>query len=213
MRRDTRNRSAEAKRLADEVARSEASRQKEKHVRIEGLAAAAPPSLVQIHCLIDGYNLLHATDLIPAHGTKAVLAHSRELLLNFLTQLLSTTKASRTLVVFDGMHSPPGLPKSFHYRGLSVQFSERKESADDLLEKLLDDHPAPKQVTVISSDHRVQRAARSSGAKSIDSDAWIDEQRRLEINQKARSTSAASDKPPPPTSAGEVSAWIEFFEE
>ncbi|ADB17604.1 protein of unknown function DUF901 [Pirellula staleyi DSM 6068] len=210
MRRDSRNRAEQAKQLADQLARSVEA--KSRDVRIEGFVQAALPPLVTLHWLIDGYNLLHASDLIPPDGKAPVLARSRELLLSFLTLLLSKTKASRTLVVFDGMHSPPGLPKSFHYRGLTVQFSTRNQSADDLLEEILEQHPAPKQVTVISSDHRVQRGARSRGANYIDSDMWLVEQKRLGQQAQKEKSSLESEKPAPPASPGEVSKWLDFFE-
>ena len=55
---------------------------------------------------------------------------------------------------------PPGLPRTFEYRGITVQFAPRNRIADELIADLILAERAPRQLTVVSSDHQVQRVAR-----------------------------------------------------
>ena len=46
------------------------------------------------------------------------------------------------------------------HRGLTVRFAVRYEEADRLIEELIRADSAPRRLVVVSSDHRLQRAAR-----------------------------------------------------
>ena len=46
------------------------------------------------------------------------------------------------------------------YQGLQIRYAVHDAQADDLIEKLIQHHSAPRQLTVISDDHRIQQAAR-----------------------------------------------------
>jgi predicted RNA-binding protein with PIN domain len=81
-------------------------------------------------------------------------------------------------VVFDAIAAPPGLPREIEHHGLAVRFARRGGTADELLDELIAAEPDPRNLQVVSSDHRVQRAARQRGAQYADSEAWwIDRQR------------------------------------
>jgi predicted RNA-binding protein with PIN domain len=140
--------------------------------------------------LIDGYNLLHAAGIFPAGGPPT-LERSRVALLDYLVQALPPQELPRTKVVFDALHAPPGLPRELVHRGLAVRFARRGGSADELLEELIAAEPDPRNLLVVSSDHRVQRAARQRGAGYVDSEVW-----RQEL---ARSTAAARSAQSPAT--------------
>ena len=43
-----------------------------------------------------------------------------------------------------------------------------------MIEILIRKNPAPQKLTVVSSDHRIQLAAKRRGATHVDSDAWFD---------------------------------------
>ena len=75
--------------------------------------------------------------------------------------------------MFDAQGAPPGLPNTESYRGITVLFSKGYAEADDLLEELIASDHAPRQLLVVSSDHRLHRAARRRKATPIDSDVWI----------------------------------------
>lgn len=158
--------------------------------------------------LIDGYNLLFAAGILgPLRGKKGGES-SREALLDFLVEHLPEREVARTTIVFDAADAPPGLPRQFSHRGIAVRFAPRNTSADALLEELIVESADPRRLTVVSSDHRVQRAARQRGAKFVDSDHWHSELRR----NAARSTAAAEEsKPDHSLSPSEVAAWLREF--
>lgn len=74
---------------------------------------------------------------------------------------------------------------------------------------ILQDH-SPRQLVVVSSDHRLQRAARRRRAQSIDSERWYAEvvQRRVGRQQ---GEAAEPAKPAGPLSAAQVAHWLGRF--
>jgi predicted RNA-binding protein with PIN domain len=140
--------------------------------------------------LIDGYNLLHASGIFPSGGPPT-LERSRTALLDFLAEALPAKDVPRATVVFDAAQAPPGLPRELEHRGLKVRFARRGGSADELLEELIADEPDPRHLLVVSSDHRVQRAARQRGASFTDSEPW-----QAELAQAARSRADSGQAQP-----------------
>ncbi len=123
--------------------------------------------------LIDGYNLLNATG-IPSRGKgPGNLERARQALLNTLVESLPAEELSRTIVVFDGSESPWGVAKQQNHRGMTVMFASKDEDADTVIERLIVADSAPKRLTVVSSDHRLQRAANRRKAIAVDSDVWF----------------------------------------
>ncbi len=131
-----------------------------------------------IRFLVDGYNFLNCSGIeVKNSGAAGLtpLGAARQALLDFLVKHLTPEEAQETLVVFDA-HSPPRpLPAEFEYCGILVKFAVRYPDADSLLERLINEHTSPRKLTVISSDHRVQRAARRRRAKFVDSEKWYRE--------------------------------------
>jgi predicted RNA-binding protein with PIN domain len=157
--------------------------------------------------IIDGYNLLHVTGLF-GRG-KASLEASRQALLGFLAAAVEPEEIAATTVVFDAAAAPPGLPNRFTMRGIDVQFARGYESADELLEELIAAHPTPRKLTVVSSDHRVQRAAKKRRAQAIDSDVWY--RRAAEQLNARHQTSKPADVKPDAPSPSEVAVWVREF--
>ena len=81
---------------------------------------------------------------------------------------------------------------------------------DEVIEELLDQHRSPKSLVVVSSDHRVQRAARHRGATFIDSAEWYSE-RRAAIRESKNANSAA--KPEGSLTPDELNYWLRQFGE
>ncbi len=129
----------------------------------------APPWI-----LIDGYNLLHASGVFGSGG-RTSLESSREALLDWLGAVLSDAQRKRTTIVFDAKYAPPGLPRSTRKHDLRIRFAPRGGEADDVLEELIRDHSVPRKLIVVSSDHRLHRAARRRRATAVDSDRWVAE--------------------------------------
>ena len=124
--------------------------------------------------LIDGYNLLHVTRFQPQGCRAGELRRSREGLLAFLAKLLDPSRYASVTIVFDAHHAPRRLPSELKWRHLHVYFARDHASADEMIESLIRKNPAPKKLTVVSSDHRIQLAAKRRGATYVDSDAWFD---------------------------------------
>lgn len=163
--------------------------------------------------LIDGYNLLHATDLFGRGRGPGGFERSRMALLNFLAESLDEAQVARTTVVFDAAHAPPGLPRKYVYRDLTVWFASNYDDADALIEELIQADCAPRKLTVVSSDHRLQRAAGRRKATAVDSDRWYAETvslRKLRGQGKGQ-PDADGAKPQPPGTAAEVQRWMREF--
>jgi predicted RNA-binding protein with PIN domain len=160
--------------------------------------------------IIDGYNLLHAAGILGAGIGPGSLEHSRLALLNFLAESLLPEEIPQTTVVFDSKDAPWGAPGILEHRGIAVQFASRWPDADCLIEELIARDSAPRRLTVVSSDHRLRRAARRRRAKAVQSDLWYNElvQRRLARRQ---SESAVPERPPTPLLAEDVEYWVRQF--
>ncbi len=160
--------------------------------------------------LIDGYNLLNAAGIIGKGIGPGGLERSRLALLNFLAESLDPADVPQTTVVFDAHSPPPGLPRVVEHRGLTVRFSSGYEDADSLIEELIRTDSSPRRLTVVSSDHRLQRAARRRKAHAVDSDVWYAETiaRR---GQRRDSTPDVPARPPVPLLQEDVNYWMRQF--
>jgi predicted RNA-binding protein with PIN domain len=163
--------------------------------------------------IIDGYNLMHAANIVGRGRGPGYLERSRLALLNALVEAIDPRELSRTIVVFDAAGAPPGLPPTLHHRGLTVRFAKGYTSADELIAELIKADSAPKRLTVVSSDHQVQRAAQRRKAKAVDSDAWY---AQTATHRKQRRKPKESEKPAAPKasvtlSESDVEYWLRQF--
>ncbi len=159
--------------------------------------------------LIDGYNLLHASGILGRGVGPGGLERSRSALLNFLVESLEEQELARTTVVFDAREAPPGLPRVTQHRGLTVRFAEPNSDADELIEQLIRADSAPRKLVVVSSDHRLHRAARRRHARCVDSDEWYAEVLRKRIDRLRRKSPGLKRTEPP--SESEVEFWLRQF--
>jgi predicted RNA-binding protein with PIN domain len=159
--------------------------------------------------IIDGYNLLHASDLFGPQRGPPRLEKSRHALLEFLAGALTARQRTQTTIVFDAGGAASGLPREQRFEGITVLYASRHEDADGLIEELISCSTAPRRLTVVSSDHRVQRAARRRRAVAVDSRAWYMELlRRRRRTRTSESQRKVSNEPPP---AGETDYWLKQF--
>jgi len=145
--------------------------------------------------LIDGYNLLHASGIFGGVRGAGGFEASRRALLDEIARLLGPAAGGVT-VIFDAADAPPGLPERTVHDGIQVRFARGYDSADALIEELIDDHDAVTALTVVSSDNRVIAAARRE---------WL-----AELRENARAREAAETKPPEPGPAG-AEYWKRYF--
>ena len=173
------------------------------------LVMAAIPFLI-----IDGYNLLHAAGLSLATYKQGDLHRQRGRLLALLSGRLSTEERQRCTIVFDAVDAPPGLDSQFEHEGMAVLFAQPGHEADELIEELVAVHSAARQLTVVSSDHRLHRAARSRRASPLDSEAFLTRISRrgdpASTTERAAATGLRVADSAPPASA-DVSYWLREF--
>jgi predicted RNA-binding protein with PIN domain len=161
--------------------------------------------------LIDGYNLLNVTSIFGDAGPGTALHRTRVAFLNFLSSSFSKRERSQTTIVFDAAGAPPGLPGTMMHEGMTVHFAPRHSDADEMIEDLLETHKNPRSLTVVSSDHRVQRAARQRGATFVDSEQWYSDLKATLRSRKSANNDAA--KPTGCSTPDELAYWLKEFGE
>ncbi len=166
-----------------------------------------------MHLLIDGYNVLHAVGLLGGGVGPGGLRRAREALLGVLAASLEPKQRAATTVVFDAHHAPPDVPATVRYRGLTVRYAVGYPDADTLIEELIRRESAPKQLTVVSSDQQIRRAARRRKAVSLGAEAWYEQllARREAARKQAKPQDGPSASPPVVLSAEEVDFWVDEF--
>jgi predicted RNA-binding protein with PIN domain len=139
---------------------------------------------------IDGYNLLHALGLARRHFADGELAEARRRLLALLHARLDP--GDEVTVVFDARRRPRrAAPEEWHER-IHVVYAVQQE-ADDWIEALLARHPGAAQLHVVSSDQRIQRAARQARAQALGCQEFLDHLER----RPSRTPHAAGDDSKP----------------
>ncbi|MFM7207505.1 MAG: NYN domain-containing protein [Planctomycetaceae bacterium] len=156
--------------------------------------------------IVDGYNLLHASGVFGASRGPQGFEQSRHALLDMLVDLLGQ-KAGDTIVVFDAARAPDGLPGRLVHGGIRVWFAREYPDADSLIEELVEDDTAPAHLVVVSSDRRLQAAARRRRARAVSCEDWLAEAREA---RRARGRPSPDAKPPDPGPEG-ADFWKRYF--
>ena len=124
--------------------------------------------------LIDGYNVLHECGFISNRGGgPKMLEKARMTFLGFLAKYLNEEQRARCTVVFDS--SEKVLPNRLTIHNILVEFANEYASADELICLLIRKHHAAKLLTVVSSDHQIQKVAKTRNAKFLDSGDWFEQ--------------------------------------
>ena len=161
--------------------------------------------------LIDGYNLLHAAGLARRSYARGDLERCRRDLLRLISGQIGDEQRRRTTVVFDAKDPPPDADRHATHAEIVVLYAHENEEADDLIELIIAQHSAPKQLIVVSSDHRLHKAARRRKATPLDSDAFLDECARRVYCRRA-SRPDPDHKPDCDTSPAAVTEWLSVFD-
>jgi hypothetical protein len=158
--------------------------------------------------LLDGYNLLHAMGVVSNPLGPHGLERARGRLLGLLHGTYEDASNSVT-VVFDARDVPADLPAEVEYHGIHVTFAVEHEQADDLIEMLIRQASAPKNLTVVSDDHRIQNAARRRHCVVRGCQDYLEELDRLRHERKVKPPDA------PAKTAGltaeETERWLREF--
>lgn len=129
-----------------------------------------------MNLLIDGYNLIFQCGLQGRRAGSLALEAARNRLISELTTRLPEDQRSTTTIVFDASdRSLKHAPEEQRVNGIRVMFAVTHDDADALIEELIRTHSAPKSLTVVSSDHRLHKAALRRKSTPIDSDVWFEQ--------------------------------------
>jgi uncharacterized protein len=168
------------------------------------------------YLLIDGYNLMHAAGLARRRYGPRQLERCRLQLLRHLARHLTAGERERTTVVFDAVAAPPDLAREMKFEDMAVRFAAPGMEADDTIEELIIQHSAPRQIRVVSSDHRLQRSAEKRRGTFVDSERFIEElERRGPISSRAdQPHDVTKDRGEANRQASEsdTQAWLRIFE-
>ena len=157
--------------------------------------------------LIDGYNLLHAMGVLGGRVGPQGLAKARLSLLGLLRGALDK-EASSVTVVFDAAGAPPGAIDDQEHQDMHVRFASEHPQADDLIESMIRKSPTPKQLTVVSDDHRIQKAAQRGRCLAIGCLDFLEE---LSKKRRQRRLSASASPERTTASRKEKEDWIKEF--
>ena len=162
-----------------------------------------------IRIIIDAYNLIFQCGLQPKNLDSPLALHrTRVRLVQELSERIEESQRSEVLLVFDAKnprgHSTPDLVGL----GFKIAFACDYEDADAMVIALLQKHSQPRQLTVVSSDHRIQTAATRREATAIDADVWFDQ---MEHTGSRPALSRNSGKPKVKMSDAETQKLIDEF--
>lgn len=155
--------------------------------------------------IIDGYNLMHEAGLARATYGPGDLGRQRLELLVRLGKRLTADEQRRCTVVFDAVEAPSQTSRRFKHNDMIVVFAEPGHEADELIETLIAQHSAPRHLTVVSSDHRLQKAIQRRRGTAIDSDVFL---QRLESANRE----VGPSKPARQNDKSESEFWAEEFQ-
>ena len=159
--------------------------------------------MARLYLVIDGYNLMHAAGLGRADYRPGELERNRNRLLNQTAAVLDEQVAADAIVVFDAHLAVPRASDEdapLTRSPLTVRFSRDGRDADAEIELILETHSSPRQVLIVSSDHRLHKAAARRKATCIDSEDFLrqfDEPEPLHAIRRKRSHSAKSSATKP----------------
>ncbi len=127
-----------------------------------------------LHLIVDGYNLIRASDSLSRQESIS-LADGREALLERLAAY-KRIKQWPVTVVFDGADGPGLNYRPAQIKGIKVIFSRLGQIADQVIENLVKQKGA--QAVVVTSDRALAAACTAAGATILDS---LEFEARLEM--------------------------------
>ena len=154
--------------------------------------------------LFDGYNVYHAAiKLVPeaAHITPLMLC---QVVVEDMQRLGEGAE-----VVFDGRKGPGEWDKLEAGGVVKVIFSGCRSDADTELEKLIKKNSAPRRLTVVSSDRRVQRAGRRRRCKILSAADYLEEMLRRQERPAIRPSEPSEKRRG--VEGEQLNEWLEIF--
>jgi predicted RNA-binding protein with PIN domain len=162
---------------------------------------------VSTYYLIDGYNLLFAMGVLPSRAGPHGLEKARLGLLGLLRGAYGE-EAGQVTVIFDAAQAPPGLAPEQDTQGVHVRFAVGEKEADDVIEELIQHAAAPKHLTVVSDDHRIQQAARRRRCGVLGCADYLE---WLARHRRQRQQTPETPEKPSSTSPLDKQLWLAEF--
>ena len=163
--------------------------------------------------LIDGYNVMFAAGLMKGKLGPEGFRKVRHRFLNEVAATLDSVEAHLTTVVFDANDAPGHVPSSTRHKGITVLFAVDHDSADERIEELIARHSSPKTLTVVSSDHRIQKAATRRKARVMSADEFLTRMDSRKERKRPPATETAEPSRSEVPTAQEAAFWLEEFRE
>jgi len=165
--------------------------------------------------IIDGYNLMHAWGLARQRYGPGDLERLRERFLRQLANRLTEEERRRTTIVFDaGEEAPSNIAAKQVQDEMRIVFAQEDPDADSRIEKLIASHSAPKQIRIVSSDKRLQTAARRRKGSFVTSETFVNELEQAKNQSDPPSVSRElRAKTTGEITADEMAEWLKIFGE
>ena len=158
--------------------------------------------------LIDGYNLLHAAGFARATYGPGDMHRARQRLLALIAEHLDEESRERIEIIFDAHDPPAEVSAETRAWNMRIRYSVETGDADAMIEERIRKHSAPRQLWVVSSDHRLIDAAKRRRAKSLTSEDFLDRLFEDRIaRRRPRETSGGELK----ETSGATAEWLAFF--
>ena len=152
--------------------------------------------------VIDGHNLLHSI-YKTAGDTESV---SEVGLCRAVRRYLELT-GEKGEIIFDGS-GPPDKTGFDNLANLEVSFAGMSSDTDTVIEGKIKASSAPKSLTIVSSDRRLRKAARTRKAMSVKSEIfWAGLQKQLTRKAAVKEPSEKRHG----ISESETKQWLKFF--
>lgn len=167
--------------------------------------------------IIDGYNLMHSVGYARERYGQGGLERSRNRLLRFLVNRLELGERRRTTIVFDARTIPFEGVSEQKLEEMTILFNQAGSDADTLIEELILEHSAPKQLEVVSGDRRLQKAIKRRKGIVVESEDFARLLRERESivpgsSQDVNSPAECEEKPESAApSQSDAEYWMEVF--
>ncbi|MAT15633.1 MAG: hypothetical protein CMJ46_10235 [Planctomyces sp.] len=167
--------------------------------------------MAKTYRLIDGYNLMHAAGMARSRYGPGELEKSRLRFINWLTAHLTPPELQSATLVFDAQSAGHKNDSEEHHQGMTILFAASNKDADTLIEELILSHSAPRQIEVISSDHRLHKAVRKRKGNAIDSEDFVTWLEGREVIREGVMRHPPAGGPSGAVPEEEVEMWLEEF--
>lgn len=149
--------------------------------------------------LVDTYNVLHVTGVLPPDLAGLDAEGLADLLIE------SAFAREEIWLVCDG---PGPAVRPLARPGVRLSWSGAGISADSVLVRLIERSSAPRRIVVVSSDREIRRAGRRRGATTLTSEEFL---LRLLADRRRQPPKRPDRKPEVPLGESDVRRWLAEF--